>query len=194
MFSVDCFIHNNGISIPPPFYKMILACIFPLICIGSVSIFWALIWYLKKNSKAWTKLGSSVIILIFITLPILTTITFSIYNCVDALNDGHTYLALDMSLQCWTGDHYKYAVAIGVPVIIIWIIALPLLALYLLFRKRKELGNEDNISKYGFMYTGLNYNSFYWEILLHFRKVIMISINVYLITFKPLYRVRLVRL
>lgn len=47
----------------------------------------------------------SVIILIFMTLPSVTTITFAIYNCVDVFGDGDTYLAVDMSLQCWAGDH-----------------------------------------------------------------------------------------
>jgi hypothetical protein len=40
----------------------------------------------------------------------------------------------------------------------------------------------------GFLYTGLNHDAYYWEILLHFRKVAMICINVFLTTFKPLYR------
>ena len=45
------------------------------------------------------------------------------------------------------------------------------------------------MARLGFLYTGLNHNAYYWEILLHFRKVLMICINVFLTTFKPLYRV-----
>jgi ABC-type phosphate transport system permease subunit len=40
----------------------------------------------------------SIIILIFMTLPTVTSITFAIYNCVDVFNDGNTYLALDVSM------------------------------------------------------------------------------------------------
>jgi len=40
----------------------------------------------------------SVIILIFMTLPSVTTITFGIYNCIDIFGDGQTYLAIDLGI------------------------------------------------------------------------------------------------
>jgi len=131
----------------------------------------------------------SVIILIFMTLPAVTTITFAIYNCVDVFSDGNTYLALDVSLECWTGNHNFYAKNLGIPIISLWIVGLPIVAWFILFRKRNQLSDEGNIARYGFLYTGLSHNAFYWEILLHFRKVLMICINVFMTTFKPLYRV-----
>jgi hypothetical protein len=78
----------------------------------------------------------------------------------------------------------------GIPIITIWIVGLPILAWFVMFRKRNHLADEENIARYGFLYTGLNHQAFYWEILLHFRKVLMICINVFMTTFKPLYRVR----
>ena len=138
-----------------------------------------------------SKLTMSIIILIFMTLPTVTSITFAIYNCVNVFNDGKTYLALDVSLQCWSGDHNFYAQNLGIPIIALWIVGLPLVAWYILFRKRASLSDDENIARYGFLYTGLNHQAFYWEILLHFRKVLMICINVFMTTFKPLYRVRI---
>ena len=66
---------------------------------------------------------------------------------------------------------------------------LPTLALFFLYRKRKNLQDIANLKRYGFLYLGLKEKSFYWEILLHFRKVFLICINVFFTTFKPLYRV-----
>jgi ABC-type phosphate transport system permease subunit len=77
---------------------MIMACIFPAVCIAIVALFWFLYGYFKKNSDATKKLITSIIILIFMTLPTVTTITFAIYNCIDVFGDGDTYLAVDMSL------------------------------------------------------------------------------------------------
>lgn len=168
---------------------MVLACLFPLACIVIVALFWGIVHLFRKNIKAMTKLVTSIIILIFITLPTVTTITFSIYNCIDIFNNGDSYLALDMSLQCWANDHNYYAKNFGIPIILVWIVGLPLAAFFILFRKRAKLGEEENLVKYGFLYVGLNHSAFYWEILLHFRKVLMISINVFFTTFKPLYRV-----
>jgi len=45
------------------------------------------------------------------------------------------------------------------------------------------------MKRYGFIYNGLKPNAFYLEILLHFRKVLLISINVFFASFKPIYRV-----
>ena len=77
---------------------MILAIIFPAICIALISAFWWVYGYFKKNTLTVTRLIMSVTILIFITLPAVTTITFAIYNCVDVFEDGKTYLALDVNL------------------------------------------------------------------------------------------------
>lgn len=189
LFSVDCFIKDNNITIEPIYFKMILACLFPLLCIAIVAVFWFIYERFRKNNKNLTKFITSVIILIFMTLPQVTTITFAIYNCIDVFADGRSFLAIDMSLQCWAGDHQFYSNRFGVPIIIIWILGLPVSALIILYRKRKALSEDQNMARYGFLYTGLNHTCFYWEILLHFRKVLMICINVFLTTFKPLYRV-----
>lgn len=131
----------------------------------------------------------SVIIVIFICLPPITSITFSIFNCISIFNDGDTYLALDMDIQCWQDSHQYYANSFGIPIIIIWVIGFPVLALGILTYKRLRLNDTENLQRYGFLYVGLNPSAFYWEILLHFRKVLLISINVFFTTFKPLYRV-----
>jgi hypothetical protein len=167
---------------------MVLAILFPALCIFIISLFWGILGYFRKDVQSMTRFIMSITILIFMTLPAVTTITFAIYNCVDVFEDGKTYLALDVSLECWNGSHNFYARNFGIPIIIIWIVGLPLFALYIMCRQRKQLAEESNVARYGFLYTGLNHSAFYWEILLHFRKVVMICINVFLTTFKPLYR------
>jgi len=44
-----------------------------------------------------------------------------------------------MDIECWTGDHYYYAKSFGIPIILIWVVSIPILGLYLLFRQRKHL-------------------------------------------------------
>jgi hypothetical protein len=63
------------------------------------------------------------------------------------------------------------------------------LALAILFRNRKKLQDSEFEATYGFVYLGLADHAFYWEILLHFRKIMIISINVFFTTFVSLYRV-----
>jgi hypothetical protein len=98
ILSIDCFVRDNGITTHPVFVKMIIACLFPLICIVCTMIFWLLVRIFVRNQKALTHLITSVIIVIFISLPTITSITFSIYNCIEIFNDGDTYLAIDMDI------------------------------------------------------------------------------------------------
>lgn len=46
LFSVDCFIRDNNINTEPIYFKMIMACLFPAVCIAVVSIFWY-IWSMR---------------------------------------------------------------------------------------------------------------------------------------------------
>ena len=139
LLSIDCFVRDNGIQTHPVFIKMIIACTFPIICMGVVFIFWMLLKLFKPKSEAITNLVKSVIIIIFMSLPPITSITFAIYNCVDIFNDGDSYLALDMDIQCWEDNHSYYAKSFGVPIVLIWVLGLPLMALVILFIKRKSL-------------------------------------------------------
>jgi hypothetical protein len=191
ILSVDCFLKDNGIETNPVFAKIVIIQFLPVLGILLACIFWMSVCCCcgKKYPGAPIKLVTSIIILIFVALPPITTITFSIYNCIAIFNNQDSYLAIDMGVQCWVTDHNYYAKSYGIPIIVIWVIGCPLLAFILMFRQRKVLGSAENLRRYGFLYTGLNHRAFYWEILLHFRKVLMISINVFFTTFKPLYRV-----
>lgn len=143
ILSVDCFIRNKGVSMHPAFAKLIVACVFPLAMIIGIIVVWLLFklcckkWQIKRN------IIISIIVLIFIALPPISTITMSIYNCVDIFADGNSFLAVDMSIKCWEGEQSKYAKRFGVPVIIIWIVGFPVFALILLFKNRKRLQNEQ---------------------------------------------------
>jgi hypothetical protein len=50
LFSVDCFIKDNGISIEPHYYKMIVACAFPFFAIALVMLFWGILHLFKKST------------------------------------------------------------------------------------------------------------------------------------------------
>lgn len=50
ILSVDCFVRDNGIKTHPVFIKLIIACIFPLIAIAAVFVFWMLWKLVRKHS------------------------------------------------------------------------------------------------------------------------------------------------
>ncbi len=63
----------------------------------------------------------------------------TIFNCVDAVGDGKTYMYVDLSIECWEGDHKYYANRFGIPILVIWVLGLPLITYGYLFKKRRQL-------------------------------------------------------
>jgi len=179
----------DGIEVYPLFVKAALVAFVPIGAFMVSFILAAFATCIHKHSSYWRNLIVTNIVLMFVVLPPITSITFALYNCVDVFNDENTYLAVDVDIQCWEGDHNYYAKKVGIPSTVFWIVGVPLVALFILFRRRQRLHDPEVISTYGFLYLGLRSKAFYWEVLLHFRKVAMISINVFFTTFKPLYRV-----
>lgn len=87
-----------------------------------------------------------------------------------------------MSEECWTGDHLKYTSFISLPGLIVWGIGLPAIAIVMLRRHylRAELHEVRTLSVYGFLYNGYKMSHYYWEIIIMYRKVLIVFVNVFL--------------
>jgi hypothetical protein len=57
---------------------------------------------------------------------------------------------------------------------------IPGIALILIYKERKRLHTVEVKAKFGFLYNGYKYHSFYWEILIMYRKIMIIFIQVFL--------------
>ena len=72
--------------------------------------------------------------------------------------------------------------------VILWVIGCPLLAFVLLYRNRKRL-NEEEFQKYFIvLYQGFKEDRYYWEILNSGRKVLIVTINVFLANYNIFYK------
>ena len=86
----------------------------------------------------------------------------------------------EMSIQCWSEEHYLYTMAVALPGISIWCIIVPLGLIYSLKKSHLHLDKINEKLKYGFLYKGYKGNRFYWEFLIYFRKLGIISCAVFL--------------
>ena len=72
--------------------------------------------------------------------------------------------------------------------IIIWVFGWPILALIVLYKNKKNL-HQTNIQRYFIvLYQGLKDNRYYWEFVNTFRKVMIVSINVFLSSYALFYK------
>ena len=78
--------------------------------------------------------------------------------------------------------------AFGVPMILIWSLGIPLAAFIILYRNRHNLESTEVKKYYLMIYQGLKNDRFYWEFVNTGRKVLILSINVFLSRESLFYR------
>jgi hypothetical protein len=77
------------------------------------------------------------------------------------------------------------------PMILIWVVGIPVLAFVVLFKNRENL-DKWAIQRYLLViYQGLKPKVFYWEFVNTARKIILLGVNVMLASFTPNYRILL---
>ena len=80
VISQDCFIRETT-TIEPIYVKMMLCCFIPLMGILIFAIFWLAAKAVKRSINFVNNFIVSVIVLIFVLMPAVTTVAFSIFNC-----------------------------------------------------------------------------------------------------------------
>ena len=92
-------------------------------------------------------------------------------------------------MECYSNEHLMWSFVIGFPILVIWVIATPILALILLVKNIKK--EEDNkIKQYMLiLYQGLKPERFYWEFVNSLRKVLILMSFALFVTFPALYKI-----
>jgi len=115
-------------------------------------------------------------VIYYLVYPQIVAETFGLFNCTEI--EGVSYLVKNTNITCFDQRHFQIILLLGIPNLVIWIFGVPLLIFYILYSRRKELDNSDNLRTYGFWYLGLKRDIFYWELLLEVKKLLMILIAV----------------
>lgn len=83
-----------------------------------------------------------------------------------------------MEIECFKGSHRFWSFYIAIPSIIIWGLGIPFFAYILLRLDKDKLNREDVKEKYGFLYKGYKKEFYYWEIIIMYRKIVLVVIAV----------------
>ena len=71
----------------------------------------------------------------------------------------------------------------ALPSIIVWGLGIPFIMLIFLIKSRGRLDIIEIREKWGFLFSGYKKDFYFWEILIMYRKVLIIFISVYVTTF-----------
>ena len=182
LFSVDCYLSTKGTGNVGDsyYYELILMALLPFIIFAISSLAWlGVTFHTMDYSYLKRELLLTVIILVFLVYPNITIFNFSHFDCraIDMLG---SFLRTNYAIQCWTERYTLYALIVVIPCIILWVIGLPTLVLVIMIKRRRKLNRDNNKVIFGFLFNGYRKVRFYWEFIIMYRKVVIISICVFL--------------
>ena len=182
--SFDCFILDTEVKGPfesNSIFKLFLLSVLPLILFIIVALIWIIV---KLINKKWVpemarNLAISFITIVFILHPTLALNSLVIFQCVEVDHDV-SKVRIYTEMECYSTDHIFWCLVLGLPILLFWVIFIPVLALILLIKNFKK--QEDNKVKQYFLvlYQGLKPEIYYWEFVNSFRKVsIMFTLTIF---------------
>ena len=140
-------------------------------------------WFynLKRN------LIISIICIIFMFHPTITKSCLQIFEWT-LVDENDKRMNLYMEYKWYSKEHFFWIGTVAIPILAVWVIGAPLIALIILYRHRKSL-EEGFIKEYMLiLYQGLKPKSFYWEFINTLRKGLILWCSVFLSTYSPIYQ------
>jgi hypothetical protein len=179
LYSIDCFLSDNEDASKVYFKKIVFLAVLPLCIAVCIVCFWAIVTIkTKKIQYMRRQLAASLIIAFFFIHPTLSKAYFSMFSCKE-INKGEEWLTIDLAIRCYDSEHNKYLFAVGIPSIVVWVFAVPLLWLLILIKNRRALDELWIRLQYGFLISGFTRKRFYWEFVITFRKIAVICCSVF---------------
>lgn len=173
----DCLFENQNMNFifnSSEVLKVFLLFFLPFILFALIGGIWLILYNINKafvpNLKR--SLIISFITIVFLLHPLLATESIGMFDCVQIDHDIKA-AAIDPNTGCFSWTHIKWITLTAVPIIIVWVISCPVIALILIYRD-----NHSEEVTYGsyflLIYQGLKPNAIYWEFVNTFRKIVIL--------------------
>ncbi|OMJ88702.1 hypothetical protein SteCoe_9326 [Stentor coeruleus] len=182
LFSVDCYLDSGKSSSSKDsyYYKLVLLCAMPIIIVFiSIAVWLTICLFRKTLSYLRREFFTTLIVLFFLVYPNIVQSMFTNFSCVDVDKIGY-FLEQNTGIKCWDKRHTQYSLIVALPGIIMWAIAAPALLLLRMYKRRRYFHRDNERVMFGFMYNGYKKSHFYWEFIIMYRKIIVITISVFM--------------
>lgn len=180
IFALDCYGSSEDSQRQTVFLKLIIVSCIPLFILVISALFWLLIaWCRSRWDYLKSQLVNSLAVTFFIAHPSIFKVAIDSLNCKE-IDHNEFWMSSYLNIRCWDDFHSRYALAAGLPSIMLWGILTPLGALAILVKLRSKLDTLAVRIRLGFLYTGYKSEKFYWEFVILYRKVLLIIFAVFL--------------
>ncbi len=192
--SLDCFIMDFGMvssTGTTEYFKALITGLLPILLALLTVLVWFPLKFIPFLKISWKKLKNNIILTLvvcmFLIHPSVTGMAAGLFNCYE-IDAGEYWLYKELSVKCWDSTHRTYAIALGAPMMILWVFGLPFVGFLMVRHNKNRLDNDEVIYKYRILYQGYRFEAYYWEFVNIFRKVAMVMINIFLSIYPPIYK------
>ena len=84
----------------------------------------------SEVTNLYSKISISNVALLSFMWPSIVKETFEIFACQNVCDDDFTFLRADLDVKCFHGMHLLFALVVGVPMLLLYVIGLPIGSLY----------------------------------------------------------------
>ena len=159
----------------------------PVLIIFVCNFFWFVLkkvrqgrGFVPPDSETTTEYYSDRAVLSWVTLlylayPTQVTQGLGMMECERVA--GSLWLAADLQEHCYVGRHLTMLYLLCLPQVLLYVVGLPLGALLVLFRHRRDLHDKHTQFRWGILYAGYRDELFWWEITIVIRKITMVMVG-----------------
>ena len=126
-------------------------------------------------------------VILYILYPTIARMLFKQLACRGGLQDGEYewYLLYDIQSPCYSAAHYAFIICVGLPTFVIYIAGFPVFGLLTMKRRIDKYGWTDDtlMYRYAVLMSGYRHGTWWWELMISGRKVLLISIGVFMGTY-----------
>ncbi|KAL4487593.1 hypothetical protein ABPG72_017382 [Tetrahymena utriculariae] len=184
VFSMDCYFRGFGVS--TSLVRVFITIVTPLVVMLSSIVFFCIYYSIKVGIKLYTdkdyqkKLKNAIIItqlvIIFVFHPQIVTASFSLFQCqqLGDTSNPQKFSQIEPQLNCFEGEHLNWVKYLGVPSLVLWVFIIPLIMALALWKYKDIIDRPDIVATYGFITKGYRAEFFFWEIVIMYRKSILV--------------------
>lgn len=172
----------QGLKVPAAIGKLLVYLSMPLaVAAVELAVFAAVYMRCSKGKKQHLPVAVVLLVTGFFTLPGWVQAVFSFCNCYGIQDPTLTpslWWVPHMAQACYAGYHLKWALALGVPCLIICC-AIPVVMFFGLWCNRKRLSERSFCESYGHLYCLYKERAFWWECVILGQTMVLVALSIF---------------
>eukprot|EP00944_MAST-04C_sp_MAST-4C-sp1_P005340 g5340.t1 len=128
--------------------------------------------------KLRSMMTGTIVLMLYLVYPSITTSALGLWKCEYVEKIGSIFV-VDPETLCTDALHVEWVNALAIPSVLVYVVGLPVVAVYFLRKFRHKLDEMNTKIRMGLLYDGYKRENYMHEIWVAIRKVVIIVIGIF---------------